>query len=197
MFKFMCFSIILSFVLFFNQEVLANESEDNVEVIKHIILKQLSLNPKHVLKKKKNISLLNRVVAAIDNASKVTKVPWEEIVVTSYCESTFRGVKTKGKSGETGFMQLHRKAPWKYCEEKLKRPIDKYDIEDQYLCGGFWLKKYKNECDGSFKQGSAKYMSGGVCKPEKGGRLWSAVVHRMRILKKVKKDRDDFNKKEN
>ena len=181
----------------FKKEVASETLEivqDNVELIKYVILKQLSTNPRHVLKRKKNKLLLHRFGVAIDQASKITGTPWEEIVMTSFCESTFRGVKTKGDAGEVGLMQLHRKAPWTHCEEQLNRPVDRHSIEDQYICGGFWLKKRKEECDGSIKQGSAKYMTGSTCKPEQGGRLWHAIRHRMGILKEVRKYINTFKK---
>jgi len=178
--KYILSVLILSAILVRDAQVLAEFPEKD-QVQKSI--KYLLRNSKqHVLNRSEET--LNRFSEAILQASAKSQVPWEVITGISYCESTFR-TKTRGKVGEIGLMQLHGVA-WTYCEKMENREIDKHSVEDQFICGGHWFKHAMSKCKSSVEQGLSMYITGKVCKPEKGGDLNFRVKRRMGIIRKLR-----------
>ena len=176
-------TIFMIFVLFssvcFGQE----SSKTEVDVVQKVLYEFVKTNKKHPLYNNEN--LRREFSRMILTASEKSEVPWELILIVSFCESSFRPEVIGSSHGEVGVMQLNGSMPWKHCREKEKRKLDKTSAMDQYVCGSHWLRFSIESCDGSIYQGLSKYATGGVCSPKKNGSLDYLVRRRVKFMNRA------------
>lgn len=100
------------------------------------------------------------------------------LLTVAFCESTLRPA-VLGSLGERGLGQVHGVAA-KGCD--LSTP------QGEIECTARHLALCRTLCDGSTAQTLARYATGGVCKPRKGGRLDGLVRRRVRIYRRLLSD---------
>jgi hypothetical protein len=143
------------------------------------ILKLIEDTPNHPLNKDR--ALLEEVSNTFLEISEEQNIPWELLISIAYYESAFRRVKV-GKLGERGYMQIHGVAI-PFCEDKIGRKSNR-DIHDNILCGAIWLNYCISLCDGSYKQGLSRYMTGRKC-----GFYGAPIKRRLKLYETLRQNR--------
>ena len=159
----------------------SEKEEASIWLIELAIQSLLREAPKHLLNRKpgERRFFAESVLIA---SSLHSNVPWGVVLGVAFAESSLRS-KARGNIGERGVMQVHGVA-WKYCRKMLTF-LDKSNVEHQLICGSIWLEHSMNQCDGSVYQGMARYMTGNVCKPKKGGKLDRQINRRLRKIQEI------------
>lgn len=160
---------------------------DTLKQIEKGVLYLLRCCPIHPVVRDANLRL--KIAAAIYKASEKSGYAWPVITAIAYAESSFDS-DAEGPIGEVGFMQLHTERPWRHCQFKEQRKVSKTSLEDQLICGAHWLRFGQEKvCNGSLKQGVAKFMTRSTCVPEKESRLAWKVNRRLKIMRILKTDK--------
>lgn len=171
-----------------NSKAIRNEMKTaKLEEINKGILYLLRSSPVHPVVQSPDLRL--KVAVAIYKAAEKTKYDWNVLASMIYSESSFNS-EAEGPIGEVGLMQLHTERPWRHCEFKEQREVNRDDLNDQILCGAYWLRFGQEKvCNGSLAQGISKFMTAGTCVPEPETKLARKVKRRLRIMKTLKSDK--------
>lgn len=114
-------------------------------------------------------------------AAIVSDLPVEFLMANGWRESYFRQ-NTTGAIGEMGVMQIHGVAV-KHCRRQLKRRVNvKHNVKDNIVCGALWLRYSIDQCDGNYRHGIHKYMSGKHCEIPKSWKLYKRANIRMELM---------------